>query len=373
MIRNIIIQLSILFVTGPLWASAMGGDTLPTDMEEPSDHTLQRTIADVLARDPHADVSDLLPREEFSQTAPSSVPIVVTFQTTVSDEEFARALDRQLNMEPSRHQEEGDAGLARVLQELESPAMPTPLVIPAAAHVSSQEAQSDEVLARHLEGTLNGELSGGTQEEGDAALARKLQELEAPLMLEMRLEEADQAPYAAMRRDFLAIQHGQDVHAMTRAFAKAHYGFLKSIEEKYFGYTKDLDALRIAHGRDQFLEDCKTDAKAAHLASDAFKAKTALMTGLLEGKKGLWNPGAIDVDGETGLSLREVFARVYLFALRRDEAQAAAFFARHGETRPHLENFGFFCDKLAENVSEGGGCHAGITGRLVYTFAYFLT
>lgn len=320
--------LSFLLTVNATWSSPDGSfhlDNLTHTPHGQQGNDLQHEISRVLSEDPNADVTSLLSALTFQEATEGQGPFALNppHSPLSEDEAYARELDRELN---------GDGAQEPFLS------------------LGALEQASEE-----------------------SALGTSPTPLEPPEPIFERFEDEDLVKYIEMRRSFLAIAEGADVHSMTRTFAKTHYGLLKFIENKYFKMTCDLNEEQIMAGLSTFLADCERPAQKALLTSPELQAKTKIMMDLLEKGKGFWTPGANDVDPETGISLRELFARVYLFMKRRDEEQVALFLARHGYEREDLAFFGYFCDKLAENIMEGGGCHPGIAGRLVYTFAHFLS
>lgn len=320
--------LSFLLTVNVAWGSP--GDSFQDDtslhtVPSQCDTDIQKEISRVLSEDPNADVSSLLSALTFQEAIEEQGTLALNPpDSPMSDDEaYARELDRELNGEDARGPFDS---------------------------VNTQEPTGEGVV-----------------------FATSPVPLEAPEPIFERFEDEDLVKYIEMRRAFLAIADGADVHSMTKTFASTNYGFLKFIETKYFGMTRDLDEDQIMAGLSTFLADCERPAQKALLTSPELQEKTKIMMELLEKGKGFWTVGANDVDPETGISLRELFARVYLFMKRRDEEQVALFLARHGYEREDLAFFGYFCDKLAENIMEKGGCHPGIAGRLVYTFAHFLS
>jgi hypothetical protein len=238
-----------------------------------------------------------------------------------------------------------------------SPSIPevTPQVPMTSTQSSSQtrDYSSDEALARRLQDEENGGIV-----------------LPGAFMPAVVMSDQDARAYQIMT-DALRIGLDADVHALTRA-AGAHYPTIKRLEQKYLHYTNHLSAQNITDGRTRFLADLDGPDFRAFFSmpqgasqvqmqiAREFAAHDTNARALLERNKGFWNVGAQDVDGETGQSLREVFAHAYQAACHLDNLRGG------------MEYRGYFCLQLSDNYAYNGGCHPGITGRLIELYRQIL-
>lgn len=294
----------------------------------------------MLLANPDADVSFLF--EQMSQPMPTPVtPSVKSVVRSTPKAQPVRQLTQSEMEERSAYVQEllsrdPDADIS----DLFNPSIPLPIVKTSRASVSYA---SDAALAQQL-----------AQEERETVARAVFQASSAPV-----LESGDRAIYLNILASFLAISDDVDVHTMTRSFCARWYADIKMLEQKYLGYTNALDSQSYMRGLEVFKADLRTNAFQDHFSASALANQFRLMNSLLETNKGFWVQGARDVDAETQQSLREVFAHVYTFACRMDAKKSE----RMG--REVMEYRGLFCSKLAENIETDGGCHPGITGRLV--------
>ena len=316
-------------------------------------------IEAILLENPDADVSFLfeevsrpMPSVVTPSALPSAMPTPSTFVTPSVRPEFRTVPVRTMTQ---REMEERSAYVQELLSrdpyadvsDLFNPSIPLPTV---SRSYEPVHHSSDFALAQRL-----------AQDERETIARAVFQASSTPV-----LSSEDRAVYLNILGAFLAISDDVDVHTMTRSFCARWYAHMKRLEQKYLGYTNELTTESYMKGLETFKRDLNTNAFRDHFSASSLVPQYRTMTSLLETNKGFWVQGARDVDGETQQSLREAFAHVYTFACRMDAKNSA----RTG--REMMEYRGLFCSKLSENIETDGGCHPGITGRLVALYGTML-
>ena len=136
-----------------------------------------------------------------------------------------------------------------------------------------------------------------------------------------------------------------DVHRITAAFARPNYPAIKQLEQKYMRITNNRpllspdDIQRIVDGLSTRVE---------HLRNEKGNVDTAIAN--------IRNYYRSPVDNETGLDIQEVISTTFTLA------------GSYGEDA--LVNLYL---TMADNRATGGGCHPGITGRLVQQYITFVS
>jgi hypothetical protein len=328
---------------------------------------LSATIEAILREDPDADVSFLF--EEASRPMPTMTSSTLPAIRSKPKMEPVREMTQREMEERSAYVQDllsRDPGAD--VSDLFNPSIPLPAkarphermhsnasnffpsVASASSTYSTKHLSSDIALAQRL-----------AQGERESTARAVFQASSTPALL-----PEDRTVYLNILGSFLAISDDVDVHTMTRSFCARWYDQMKRLEQKYLAYTSDLTPESYMKGLETFKRDLNTNAYRDHFSASSLTPQYRTMISLLETNKGFWVQGAQDVDGETGQSLREAFAHVYTFACRMDAKNSA----RLG--REMMEYRGLFCSKLAENIETDGGCHPGITGRLVALYATML-
>ncbi len=131
------------------------------------------------------------------------------------------------------------------------------------------------------------------------------------------------------------IRPETDVHGMTSTFACPFYPEIKVLAHALFALPEEnltLDSLQ---------------ANLNGFVQARMKEEQTNIDGTFAKIHEYWNN---PVDQETGVNLQEVLFHVYTIA-RNDE----------NSTRS-------LCATLADNIATGGGCHPGVTGRLVLSY-----
>lgn len=141
------------------------------------------------------------------------------------------------------------------------------------------------------------------------------------------------------------IKMDSDVHGMTRTFARPYYQHIKSLEQKYLKISTASAPLtleeveQIINQLTQRRENIKTLIPAINVA--------------ITKMRGYWGS---PVDNETGVNLQEALSNTFLVAQAYGDDALAS-----------------LCFVLADNDLTGGGCHPGITGRLVQQYFIFVS
>ena len=335
----------------------------------------------------------------------TSVPIVTVTNasSTMSADEIRRKLDEDSQLPSTRFLKLRMASYQKQLRDMGQEWIPSSApVTPPLTSVPSMERYAQQL--RCMGQTSTPDQERATDQEGtpsamhvpqpvpsvqvgpsletseylsDLEFARRLQEEEdganhAGVFIPVVVMSDEDARAYEQMTNALRIRHDSDVHALTRA-AGAHYPTIKRLEQTYLQYTNMLSAQNVLDGRTRFLEDLDGPEFRAFFTlptqgvslvqmqiAREFATHEANVRALLETNKGFWNLGAQDVDGETRVSLREVFAHAYQAACYLDNIKG------------DMEYRGYFCLQLSDNYAYNGGCHPGITGRLIELYRQIL-
>lgn len=149
------------------------------------------------------------------------------------------------------------------------------------------------------------------------------------------LQEVNKDNIPNIRQAASAITPESDVHAMTSTFARPFYPDIRR-------FACALSALPEGN-----LTLDSLQANLNGFVRNFMKEKQASIDATFTNIRTYWNN---PVDAETGVNLQEVLFHVYAIA------------------RNDLTTMQSFCQTLADNTETQGGCHPGITGRLVLSY-----
>ncbi|MBL9029003.1 MAG: hypothetical protein JNK42_00825 [Caedimonas sp.] len=191
----------------------------------------------------------------------------------------------------------------------------------------------------------------------DYEIARLVQEEEnknisAPYIAKSNicdLEAADRQKLVDLSKRLSKFPQGTDVHHFNKNFAKEAYQKVYSIDQKTFCSSSALSLLKIreeinlSYGMDeQFKRQHQT-----HII------KTFNIISKI--------PSAQTIEPETRTNLLQLLSRVWNLAQKIDQ-----------RFDPGMKQFFHYRNLvlvgLADNISQGGGCHAGIAGRLIQNY-----
>jgi hypothetical protein len=207
------------------------------------------------------------------------------------------------------------------------------------------EKEPDQILIREAE---RFDVQDESEIHLDHLLALRLQEEQDRLdrgayilfPLTQKLTEEDIAIYEKIVLAAKGIKHDSDVHTMTKTFACPYYAETTRLEQKYLGIIQQHKALT--------LEEIEKDIQQLALRNKDIAGLIPPINSVFLLIRGYWNN---PIDTETNVDIREVMSNCFLLArVYGDNALAN------------------LCHILADNIMTNGGCHPGVTGRLVHTY-----